>query len=137
MRALRYLASSIVWGTLTSGCLLLFPGLTWEDVWLLLFLFFAGLVEAGLLWSFAAQAESHAQAIKAGTLLGLLMPIICGLLLANDLGGGFEAQMLIGAGLALSVPNALGGAIVGWIQGRSVAEAQKTDVHSEGYVKRI
>lgn len=90
------------------------PGLNADDVWILLLLLFTSVAETGLLWLLVRRAMDLVGAVKRGAALGFLVPSVGGFFLATAM--SFEAR---GVGLIISIPSAIGGALVGWIQWRT------------------
>ena len=80
-------------------------------------LVFIALLESGLSCSIALESSTLRQAVFSCGALGLGLPII-GAYLLQKATTDFENWSLVPGALIMGVPNAVGGALAGWIQWR-------------------
>jgi hypothetical protein len=129
--AMSFLKSLGVWSLFTCGPLLvmILPGgriSGAQGLVVLLFLLVA-LIGAILLQTLRALLKSIKWIVLCGLSLGIALPTLGGFLLWI-ITPGFESPAILVGALAMAIPSSIGGALAGWIQGRSDAADQKAEV---------
>ena len=110
-----------VWSLFTCGPLLvmILPGRINADQGLVILLFFlVALIGAILLQALKALLKSVKWMVLCGLSLGIALPILGGFLLWI-ITPGFESPAILVGAFAMAIPCSIGGALAGWIQGRS------------------
>ena len=98
-----------------------------SDQGLVVFLFFlVALIGAILLQALRARLKSLKWIVACGLSLGIVLPTLGGFLLFM-ITPGFESPAILVGALAMAVPSSIGGAIAGWIQGRSYTADRKKE----------
>lgn len=123
-----------VWLFVTGGSALLFflqdSGWSWlsrTQAWFLLLLCLLTDASAGLLKISVRFLKSAQGSALCGLALGFGLPALAGVLVFAFT-SGFESPAILVGALMVSIPNAIGGTITGWMLGKS-ALAQSS-VHS-------
>jgi hypothetical protein len=128
---MSFLKSLGVWSLFTCGpvlVMILSAGRINADQGLVVLLFFlVALVGAILLQRLGALLKSVKWIVLCGLSLGIGIPTLGGFLLWIVTPGFESGAILVGA-LAMAIPSSIGGALAGWIQGRSYAADRKKEV---------
>jgi Na+/melibiose symporter-like transporter len=121
---MSFLKSLGVWSLFTCGPVLVMilpTGRINSDQGLVVLLFFlVALIGAILLQRLGASLKSVKWIVLCGLSLGIALPALGGLLLWI-VTPGFESGVILVGALAMAIPSSIGGALAGWIQGRSDA----------------
>ena len=132
---MNFLKSLGVWVLLTDGSAFV---LFIRDGWLssaqvigLIEIFLVTLVSAILLRILVTFLNSLKLATLCGLVLGFALPALGGWLLSS-LTPGFESPAIFAGAVMVSIPNAIGGAIAGWLQWRSVLAKRKEKTSQSG-----
>lgn len=90
-----------------------------------LLFFLVALIGAVLLQMLRALLKSAKWMVLCGLALGIVLPTLGGFL-GWIVTPGFESPAILVGALAMAIPSSIGGALAGWIQGRSyVADIKK------------
>ena len=132
---MNFLKSLGVWVLLTDGSAF---ALFLRDGWLsgaqvigLVEIFLVTLVSATLLRILVTFLNSAKVATLCGLILGFALPTFGGWLLSSVV-SGFESPAIFAGAVMVSIPNAIGGAIAGWLQWRSVLANRKQETSRSG-----
>jgi len=80
-----------------------------------------------LLFFWVGEQKSVLRSVLYGLALGFAIPALGGFLF-SIIAAGFESPAIFVGALILSIPSSIGGALAGWIQGRSDAADRKMEV---------
>jgi hypothetical protein len=128
---MSFVKSLGVWSLFTCGPLLvmiLLEGRIRASQGLVVLLFFlVALIGAVLLQMLRALLKSTKWMVLCGLSLGIVLPTLGGFL-GWIVTPGFESPAIFAGALAMAIPSSIGGALAGWIQGRSYAADRKKEV---------
>lgn len=102
-----------------------------DQLFVLFLLFLLPLLGTILLFFWVGARKSVWRNVLYGLALGFAIPAVGGFLLYLIIAGFESPAILIGA-LILSIPSSIGGALAGWIQGRSDIADENTGLNQAG-----